>query len=157
MKTEDSETKSHSRRALPKKCILLVDDDAPCREVISESLAVNGYDVIEAVDGEDAFFKIATAPRPISLMLTDRQMPKVGGIELVNYLDTRPSGRLFPVIIASGDFSDEDRLRIKKLRYPVPTIEKPYKMTELLALIGKILGSLCCDLSVPTVRLESHG
>jgi DNA-binding response OmpR family regulator len=62
--------------------VLLVDDDARCRECVRELLEMTGFTVIEAVDATAALTIIAIAPSSIDLLLTDVNMPGIDGIEL---------------------------------------------------------------------------
>ncbi len=64
--------------------ILLVDDEEGIRKVLGLSLAEDGYDVITAVDGEDALR--AFAERNPDIVLTDIKMPGIGGLELLKRL-----------------------------------------------------------------------
>ena len=59
--------------------ILAVDDSASMRQMVSASRCKNaGYDVVEAVDGQDAFDKAEA--RDFDLVLTDQNMPRMDGI-----------------------------------------------------------------------------
>lgn len=62
--------------------ILVVDDDADFREIISTKLNAAGFDVKEAVDGEDGLEK--TKKTKPDLVLLDVRMPKLNGIETLS-------------------------------------------------------------------------
>src|SRR5207244_6440088 len=64
--------------------ILLVEDEAPLRNMLREALASAGYHVLEAGDGSEALKKCERAPGSIDLLLTDVVMPLVNGRELAN-------------------------------------------------------------------------
>jgi CheY-like chemotaxis protein len=66
--------------------ILVVDDDKPTREAISEMLSSLNYRTLLAEDGQEALKILQDPPQPISLVLTDLVMPKVGGAELLERL-----------------------------------------------------------------------
>lgn len=63
--------------------ILLVEDEATAREVISDTLEALGYNVLEAANGQAALEIFTRDPARIALVLTDLVMPKMGGIELL--------------------------------------------------------------------------
>jgi two-component system cell cycle sensor histidine kinase/response regulator CckA len=64
--------------------ILLVEDEAPLRKMLRETLANAGYRVLEACDGADALWKWEQDARTIDLLITDVVMPLVNGRELAN-------------------------------------------------------------------------
>ena len=66
------------------KKILIADDNQDSRELIIKILKKNGYQIIEAVDGEDAYNKIRSE-RP-QMVLLDISMPKINGYELARMI-----------------------------------------------------------------------
>lgn len=84
----------------PKK-ILIADDEAVVLEILAKRLRNEGYEVVSASDGEEAWQKIQTdLPDVIVLDLT---MPKKDGLEVLKLLRTSPPSKKFqPVIIVSG-------------------------------------------------------
>lgn len=66
--------------------ILLVDDNAELRELFAETLSSHGYKVLEASDGVSAMEILSKTPDPaidpVRLVITDMNMPKIGGREL---------------------------------------------------------------------------
>src|SRR5689334_9039961 len=82
------------------KTILLAEDEQPIRSFVLEMLQKNGYNVIVAVDGQDAHHKSRQFRSTIHLLLSDVEMPNVTGIELATQLQIdRPDIR---VLIMSG-------------------------------------------------------
>jgi CheY-like chemotaxis protein len=67
-------------------CILIVEDDAPSRELLQEMLAAQGFRVQTARDGQEA---LACLADPADLVLTDLQMPRLDGIGLLKTLKAR--------------------------------------------------------------------
>ena len=63
--------------------ILLVEDEATAREVISDTLDALGYNVLEAANGQAALEIFTRDPAQIALVLTDLVMPRMGGVELL--------------------------------------------------------------------------
>jgi two-component system, cell cycle sensor histidine kinase and response regulator CckA len=61
--------------------VLLVDDNPDVRTCVGELLRIQGFDILEAADGEDAL-RIAESLRPIEILLTDINMPGIDGLEL---------------------------------------------------------------------------
>ena len=96
----------HKDEALSK--VLVVDDQFTVRELQRSILEAAGYDVETASDGLEALTCLNSDPR-ISLMVTDIDMPKMGGIELLRTLRAAPSSSSLPVVIVSARGDQEDR------------------------------------------------
>jgi CheY-like chemotaxis protein len=118
------------------KTVLVVDDEIHIVHVVAIKLRSNGYEVISAENGADAF-ELARRSRP-DIIVTDFQMPVMTGLELVEKLrqDDRTSD--IPVIMLTArGFAIEDRqkenLRISEF------LSKPFSPKELLRHIEDIL------------------
>ena len=81
--------------------ILLAEDDRILRKAGETALRKKGYDVITAVDGEDALAK-ARKDLPPDLILLDVMMPKVHGFDVLRGLKGDPRLRDIPVIMLTN-------------------------------------------------------
>jgi len=99
------------RAALPsgKKRILVVDDSLTVREVERRLLENAGYDVTTAIDGMDGWNTLTT--HSFDLLVSDVDMPRMNGIDLVRTVKTDPLLKDIPVMIVSYKDREEDRLR----------------------------------------------
>jgi CheY-like chemotaxis protein len=97
-------------RSSRRKTVLLVDDSPVVRDLLAEALRAHGLSVIEAGDGEDALQKMETCP-PLDLVVTDIDMPKLDGIELLRRLRRPELARRLPVVVVSMRGSSEDQQR----------------------------------------------
>ncbi len=88
------------------KTILVVDDDKTNRKLLSAILRKAGYQVIEAVDGQDAIEKAFDTP--LDLVLLDIMMPKMDGIEVCRHLKTDPSLPFMPIIMVTAKADSKD-------------------------------------------------
>lgn len=82
--------------------ILIVDDEGAIRRLVRSVLTKAGYDVIEAEDGEMAMNTMKTGEQADSVLavICDLQMPKVDGVETIEYIRTQfPS---VPVVVLTG-------------------------------------------------------
>jgi two-component system, OmpR family, alkaline phosphatase synthesis response regulator PhoP len=89
--------------------IVAADDEADIRIVLQKGLEALGHSVISAVDGEDALRKIKDE-KP-DLVILDIRMPKLDGIQVLQVIKKDPSTRKMPVIMLTGNSSDEDLLK----------------------------------------------
>ncbi len=92
-----------------RKRILVVDDSITVREVERNLLANNGYDVDVAVDGAEGWNAVRAGQ--YALVVTDVDMPRMNGIELVANIKRHERLHSLPVMIVSYKDREEDRLR----------------------------------------------
>jgi PAS domain S-box-containing protein len=91
----------------PTRTILLVEDDGPTREVVTELLTGEGYDVRTAADGAEARASVATELP--ELVILDLMLPKVSGFELLSEWRTDPRTAELPVfVLTSKDLNREE-------------------------------------------------
>ena len=116
--------------------ILLVEDQAAIREVISAYLMRLGYNVLTAPDGEAALSIAATQQKSIDLVVTDLLMPNMGGLELATRMkQLHPETR---VLFMSG-YPDEAIRSQEGLTEDVEIMQKPFSMKSLAAKARSIL------------------
>jgi two-component system sensor histidine kinase and response regulator WspE len=99
---------SHARQAISKR-VLVVDDSLTVRELERKLLLSRGYQVAVAVDGMDGWN--ALRAEPFDLLITDIDMPRMDGIELVTQVRQDPRLRSLPVMVVSYKDREEDRRR----------------------------------------------
>lgn len=120
------------------KTIIVIDDSATIREQVSLVLAGAGYEVIEAEDGVDGATAIRGNPGA-SLAICDVNMPKLGGIEMLDSLNSHGTPLQLPVLM----LTTEGRLDLIERARSFGAkgwIVKPFKPTMLLAAVRKIVG-----------------
>ncbi|MFL5241239.1 MAG: response regulator [Gemmataceae bacterium] len=93
----------------PRKRILVVEDSITVREVERQLLRNQGYDVAVAVDGKEGW-NLVRAER-FDLVISDVDMPRMNGLELVSAIRADPSLKTIPVIIISYKEREEDRIK----------------------------------------------
>ncbi len=93
----------------PRKRILVVDDSLTVRELQRKLLLNRGYDVAVAVDGMDGWNALRS--EDFDLLITDIDMPRMDGIELVSLLRRDNRLQSLPVMVVSYKDREEDRRR----------------------------------------------
>jgi two-component system sensor histidine kinase and response regulator WspE len=91
-----------------RKRVLIVDDSLTVREVERRLLENRGYEVTTAVDGVEGWHTLRSYP--FDLLISDIDMPRMNGVDLVRRVKSDPSLRRLPVIIVSYKDREEDRL-----------------------------------------------
>jgi two-component system sensor histidine kinase and response regulator WspE len=102
-------THDASAVARKRKRVLVVDDSLTVREVERKLIGSRGYDVEVAVDGMDGWNAVRTGH--FDLVVTDIDMPRMDGIELVALINKDPNLKSLPVVVVSYKDRDEDRRR----------------------------------------------
>ena len=119
----------------PRERILVVEDDPRVREVLYQALAMAGYDVVVAADGEEALTAYAAAPA--DLIITDLLMPRKDGVETIRGLRRQhPAAKVIAVTAARGRFN---RLTAARHAGAHHTLLKPFGMSDLLAAVRDAL------------------
>jgi two-component system sensor histidine kinase and response regulator WspE len=92
-----------------RKRVLVVDDSLTVREVERRLLENHGYDVVTAVDGLDGWSAVLAGH--FDLVISDYDMPRLNGVELVSQIRREPKLQSLPVMLVSYKDRDEDRRR----------------------------------------------
>jgi len=88
---------------MPNKKVLVVDDDMINRKLIASILKKNGFEIIEATNGVEAFSELAKTD--IDIILLDIVMPVMNGIEFLKEIKKKPEYMNLPIIILTTDDS----------------------------------------------------
>ena len=116
------------------KTILVVDDSASIRQVVSIALKGAGYDVIEACDGKDALTKMTG--QKIHLIVSDVNMPNMDGLTFVK--SVRQQGNRVPMIMVT---TEAEKIRvIEAIKAGVNNyVVKPFTQDQLGARVKETL------------------
>lgn len=120
------------------KVVLLVDDDLTLREMYDERLKAEGFEIIQATNGEEALAK-AKESKP-NIILLDIMMPKVNGFDVLKQLKEDEELKAIPVIILTALIQDVDRLQGQKLGAADYIVKSETMPGEVIAKIKKALG-----------------
>jgi CheY-like chemotaxis protein len=115
--------------------ILVVDDEVSVRRLITGALAQSGYHVDAAEDGARAWEALQV--KQYDLLITDNNMPKVTGVELIQKLHA--TSKALPIIMATGTVPEEEFARQPWLQ-PASTLVKPFTLDALLDTVKRVLG-----------------
>lgn len=116
--------------------ILIVDDEAPIREMISFTLQRNGFETREAEDGRDAQLKLAEE-RP-DLILLDWMLPDISGVDLARRFKKEESTAELPIIMLTARAEEDDKVKGFDAGAD-DYITKPFSPRELSARIKAVL------------------
>ena len=115
--------------------ILCADDNAELVELLSDMLRFYGYGVECAYDGEQALQAITAAPDKFDLLITDMQMPRLDGHELV--VQARAAGFHGKVVVFAGALTLEERQRFGDLAVEA-IVDKPADHRQLISVVARL-------------------
>ncbi len=117
--------------------ILVADDDIPILQLNVKVLSTSGY-LVQAVEDGSAAWEALIATK-YDLLITDNNMPKVTGVELIQRL--REARMALPIILATGLVPEDDFERSPWLK-PNATLLKPYSVDQLLGTVQEVLDTV---------------
>jgi two-component system cell cycle response regulator DivK len=121
-----------------KKTILIVDDELKNRKLLNYILSHQGYNTIEAVDGESALEEVKKCLPDLILM--DYRLPGMDGITASKTLKTQENTAHIPIIMVTASAMGGDRERILKESGCDAYLSKPINIHEVLEMIKEYIG-----------------
>ncbi|MFA7267916.1 MAG: response regulator [Sterolibacterium sp.] len=118
------------------KNIMIVDDSASLRQVVSIALKSAGYDVVEACDGKDALEKLDG--RKLHLIISDVNMPNMDGIAFVKAAKQLPAYKFTPVIMLTTE-SGESKKQEGQAAGAKAWVVKPFQPPQMLTAVSKLV------------------
>lgn len=119
------------------KTVLAVDDSASIRQMVSFTLKSAGYDVVEAVDGQDGLDKAKA--KSINLILTDQNMPRMDGLTLIKSLRALPQYASTPILMLTTESSDAMKSQ-GRAAGATGWLVKPFDPQKLIEVVRKVIG-----------------
>jgi len=121
------------------KTIMIVDDSASVRQVVSIALKGAGYDVIEGRDGVDAITKLnGLAGKKVHLIISDVNMPNMDGISFVKAVKQMMSFKFVPVIMLTTESQEAKKLEGQAAGAKAWVV-KPFVPERLLSAVQKLV------------------
>ncbi|HLF97980.1 MAG TPA: response regulator [Methylococcaceae bacterium] len=119
------------------KTVLTVDDSPSIRQMVSFTLKSAGYEVVEASDGQDGLDKARN--KPMDLILTDQNMPRMDGVTLIKTLRGMPSYKSTPILMLTTESGDAMKQQ-GKAAGATGWLVKPFDPQKLLEVVKKVIG-----------------
>jgi len=119
------------------KTILAVDDSGSLRQMVAFSLKAAGYQVIEAVDGQDGLDK--AKKQTVDLVLTDQNMPRMDGLSLIKALRGMTSYQRVPILMLTTESGDDMKAQ-GKAAGANGWLVKPFDPQRLTEVVKKVIG-----------------
>jgi len=129
-----SEQRADPNKSEKRAAVLVIDDEEALRNVLSEALDLEGYEVQLAIDGEEGLEKLRQGR--FDVVLLDLRMPRKQGLPVLETVQSKyPS---LPVIVISG-LARETEFEMAREAGAYACVKKPFDMNELLATVKSAL------------------
>lgn len=119
------------------KAVLAVDDSRSIRQMVAFTLKGAGYEVVEAVDGQDGLDK--SAAKDFHLILTDQNMPVMDGLTLIKSLRATSRYKGVPILMLTTESSDTMKMQGRSAG-ATGWLVKPFDPEKLLEVVKKVIG-----------------
>lgn len=117
------------------KRIMIVDDSATVRQVLRITLEGADYEVVEAVDGQDALAQLTKSR--FDMVITDLQMPKLDGLSLIREVRKSTINNHTPIVVLTTESKEEIKAEGKAAGVS-GWIVKPFKPEQILKVVRTI-------------------
>ena len=118
--------------------ILVAEDDAGVRLLVTRALRLEGHSVVAVEDGEYAFERLIEDDGRFDLLLSDIRMPAMTGIELAHAAHRQwPS---LTILLMTG-YAEQREAAEDLMQIVVGVVDKPFTLTEIRARVGDALGT----------------
>lgn len=117
------------------KTILIVDDSPTMRQMVGDTLRGAGFAVLEGVNGADALVKVTG--RTVQLVITDFNMPVMGGIALIEKLRAKPEFRFVPILVLTTE-TEMARKEQGKAAGATGWVTKPFDPGRLIQVVKRL-------------------
>jgi len=118
------------------KTIMTVDDSPSIRQVLGMALKDAGYIVVEAENGLDALDKLKE--QRVNMVITDLNMPKMCGIDLIRNVRKNSEHRFVPIIMLTTESQEEKRLE-GKAAGASGWLVKPFRPEQVLRVVQTVM------------------
>lgn len=119
-----------------KNPVLVVDDDADIRMVLTDVLEAEGFEPFEAENGQQALETLEQIPRPC-LVLLDLMMPVMDGWDFLEAWRSEPRSHEVPVVVISAGYQQQGLPPLDVQAY----MTKPFDIDRLVATVTGLVGA----------------
>jgi len=115
--------------------ILTIDDSKTIRDMLNLTLSEAGFEVLQAVDGQDGVDMLAK--ERVDIVITDINMPKMDGYGVIRHMRERPEFKRMPILVLTTE-SDTEKRNVAREAGATGWLVKPFDPERLIATINKV-------------------
>lgn len=117
------------------KRILTIDDSKTMRDMLMLTLAEAGFDVLQAVDGQDGLDVLVD--QQVDVVITDINMPRMDGYEVIRQLRKNPDHKTTPILVLTTE-SEAEKKNLAREAGATGWMVKPFDPDRLVATVRKV-------------------
>jgi two-component system, chemotaxis family, chemotaxis protein CheY len=117
------------------KRILTIDDSKTIRDMLMLTLAEAGFEVLQAVDGQDGLDVLDK--EQVDVVITDINMPRMDGYEVIRHLRNNSAHKSTPILVLTTE-SETDKKNLARVAGATGWMVKPFDPERLIATINKV-------------------
>ena len=117
------------------KRILTIDDSKTIRDMLMLTLAEAGFEVLQAVDGQDGLDVLDK--EQVDVVITDINMPRMDGYEVIRHLRSNSAHKSTPILVLTTE-SEADKKNLARVAGATGWMVKPFDPERLIATINKV-------------------
>jgi two-component system chemotaxis response regulator CheY len=133
-KSDRTDLPQISENAMSKR-ILTIDDSKTMRDMLMLTLAEAGFDVLQAVDGQDGLDVLAN--EQVDVVITDINMPRMDGYEVIRQLRRNPDHKTTPILVLTTE-SEGDKRNLAREAGATGWMVKPFDPDRLVETVRKV-------------------
>jgi two-component system, chemotaxis family, chemotaxis protein CheY len=133
-KSDDFDPRQSSENVMSKR-ILTIDDSKTMRDMLMLTLAEAGFDVLQAVDGQDGLDVLVN--ERVDVVITDINMPRMDGYEVIRQLRSNPSHKTTPILVLTTE-SETDKRNLAREAGATGWMVKPFDPDRLVETVRKV-------------------
>jgi two-component system chemotaxis response regulator CheY len=133
-KSDDFGLRQSSEDGMSKR-ILTIDDSKTMRDMLMLTLAEAGFDVLQAVDGQDGLDVLVN--ERVDVVITDINMPRMDGYEVIRQLRSNPSHKTTPILVLTTE-SEADKRNLAREAGATGWMVKPFDPDRLVETVRKV-------------------
>ena len=133
-KPDDADVRQSSENVMNKR-ILTIDDSKTMRDMLMLTLAEAGFDVLQAVDGQDGLDVLVN--ERVDVVITDINMPRMDGYEVIRQLRKNPSHKTTPILVLTTE-SEADKRNLAREAGATGWMVKPFDPDRLVETVRKV-------------------
>lgn len=134
--TEQSELHQISENTMSKR-ILTIDDSKTMRDMLMLTLVEAGFDVTQAVDGQDGLEVLEGMQSKPDVIITDINMPRMDGYEVIRNLRKNPAHKSTPILVLTTE-SEAEKKNLAREAGATGWMVKPFDPERLVATVRKV-------------------
>lgn len=118
------------------KRILTIDDSKTIRDMLMLTLAKAGFEVVQAVDGQDGLEVLDK--EKVDVVITDINMPRMDGYEVIRRMRSNAAYKAMPILVLTTE-SEDDKKNLARVAGATGWMVKPFDPDRLISTINKVL------------------